>query len=83
MRAGRLDFEDVEEFMLDLFDRLDVYEVGYDPRYLERSVELVQRRLPDSFIFPVEPSSRLMRDALETFYRLTHEGQPPAWPLIR
>jgi phage terminase large subunit-like protein len=51
-----------------------VLEVAYDPRYLERSVELVERRLPDGFIFPVELSSRHMRDALQTFYRLVHEG---------
>src|SRR6478672_10536226 len=47
---------------------------SYDPRYLERSAELVDQRLPDSLIFPVEPSSRLMRDALQTFFRLVHEG---------
>jgi phage terminase large subunit-like protein len=52
----------------------DVLEVAYDPRYLERSVELVERRLADAWIFPVEPSSRHMRDALQTFYRLVHEG---------
>ena len=49
-------------------------EVGYDPRYLERSAELVHAAYRTAFIFPVEPSSRLMRDALQTFYRLIHEG---------
>jgi phage terminase large subunit-like protein len=72
--GGRIDFEDVEEFTIDRFDEYDVAEVAYDPRYLERSVELVAGRLPEGMIFPVEPSSRHMRDALQTFYRLTHEG---------
>ena len=49
-------------------------EVAYDPRYLERSAELVEHRLPDGAIFPVEPSSRHMRDALQTFYRVVSEG---------
>ncbi len=72
--GGKIDFEDVEAFTIDRFDLFDVREVAYDPRYLERSAELVDRRLPDSLIFPVEPSSRLMRDALQTFYRVVHEG---------
>jgi phage terminase large subunit-like protein len=72
--SGRIDFEDVEEFTIDLFDRFQVAEVAYDPRYLERSAELVSKRLSDGFIFPVEPSSRHMRDALQTFYRLVSEG---------
>ena len=68
--GGKIDFEDVEEFTIDRFELYDVREVAYDPRYLERSVELVDQRLPESLIFPVEPSSRLMRDALQTFYRV-------------
>ena len=72
--GGRIDFEDVENFLIDRFELFDVLEVAYDPRYLERSVELVERRLPDGFIFPVEPASRHMRDALQTLYRLVHEG---------
>jgi terminase large subunit-like protein len=43
-------------------------------RYLERSAELVERRLAESLIFPVQPSSRHMRDALQTFYRVVSEG---------
>jgi len=51
-----------------------VLECAYDPRYLERSVEIISERISQTFIFPVEPSSRHMRDALQTFYRLVHEG---------
>ena len=72
--GGRIDFEDVEGFTVDRFDLYDVCEVAYDPRYLERSAELVERRLPDGAIFPVEPSSRHMRDALQTFYRVVSKG---------
>jgi len=80
--GGRIDFEDVEGFTVDRFDLFDVLEVAYDPRYLERSAELVDRRLSQGMIFPVEPSSRHMRDALQTFFRvvsedtLRHGGDP-------
>jgi phage terminase large subunit-like protein len=72
--GGKIDFEDVEEFTIDRFQLFDVREVAYDPRYLERSAELVVRRLAESLIFPVQPSSRHMRDALQTFYRVVSEG---------
>jgi phage terminase large subunit-like protein len=72
--GGKIDFEDVEEFTIDRFELFDVREVAYDPRYLERSAELVERRLAESLIFPVQPSSRHMRDALQTFYRVVSEG---------
>jgi phage terminase large subunit-like protein len=72
--GGKIDFEDVEEFTIDRFQLFDVREVAYDPRYLERSAELVERRLAESLIFPVQPSSRHMRDALQTFYRVVSEG---------
>jgi phage terminase large subunit-like protein len=72
--GGKIDFEDVEEFTIDRFELYDVTEVAYDPRYLERSAELIERRLSEGFIFPVEPSSRHMRDALQTFYRVVSEG---------
>jgi phage terminase large subunit-like protein len=70
---GKIDFEDVEEFTIDRFELFDVLEVAY-PRYLERSAELVERRLSEGLIFPVEPFSRHMRDALQTFYRVVSEG---------
>jgi phage terminase large subunit-like protein len=72
--GGRIDFEDVEGFMIDKFDLFDVAEVAYDPRYLERSAELMSTRLAGGLIFAVEPSSRHMRDALQVFYRVVTEG---------
>jgi phage terminase large subunit-like protein len=68
--------------MLDLFERYDLREAAYDPAYLERSVELVDRRLSTQAIFPVEPSSRHMREALQAFERgvlegiVRHDGDP-------
>jgi len=73
-QGGKIDFEDAEAFTIDRFELFDVHEVAYDPRYLERSAELVERRLAESLIFPVQPSSRHMRDALQTFYRVVSEG---------
>jgi phage terminase large subunit-like protein len=72
--GGKIDFDDVEAFMLDCFDRWEVVEFGYDPRYLERSVEIIERRLASGLVFPVEPSSKHMREALQVFYRLAVEG---------
>jgi phage terminase large subunit-like protein len=73
--GGKIDFDDVEGFLIDRFDLFRVLEVAYDPRYLERSAEIVDRRLPEGMIFPVEPSSRHMRDALQTLYRVVEEGK--------
>ncbi len=81
-QGGKIDFEDVEAFLIDLFDRFTPQETAYDPRYLERSMEIVDQRLPQSCIFPVEPSSKHMRDAYQALYtaivdgRLRHCGDP-------
>lgn len=67
--GGRIDYERVEEYLIDRFDVWDVTAAGYDPRYLDRSAEIVDRRLPESRIVAVEPQSRHMRDALASFHR--------------
>lgn len=80
--GGTIDFDDVESFLVDRFDWFSVNEVAYDPRYLDRSMEIVAVRLPEASIFPVEPSSVHMRAALQTFYtvcaegKLAHSGDP-------
>ncbi|HEX5468775.1 MAG TPA: terminase TerL endonuclease subunit, partial [Gaiellaceae bacterium] len=71
--GGRIDFEDVEQFTLERFEVLDVREAAYDPRYLERSVEIIDKRLPDKAVIAVEPHSAPMREALQTLDRLTRE----------
>ena len=73
--GGRIDYDDIEGAMLDCFDEWDVREAAADPRYLLRSIEILERRLDDDVIATVEPQSRLMRDALATFDRLVREGR--------
>ena len=80
--GGKIDFDDVESSLVDLFEHFRVSEVAYDPRYLDRSAELLETRMPSSAIFAVEPSSKLMRDALAALERgvldgvLRHDGDP-------
>ena len=62
--GGKIDFGDVEDFIIDRFDSFDVIEVAYDPRYLERSMDIAAVRLPEANLKPVEPASKDMRDAL-------------------
>lgn len=80
--GGRIDFEDVEAHAIDLFDRYLIAEAAFDPRYLDRSAELLERRLPAATLIEVEPSSRAMRDALAALERgvldgvLRHDNDP-------
>ena len=74
-KGGKIDFDDVEAFIIDRFDLFEVSEVAYDPRYLERSMDIVEDRLPDSLVFPVEPSSKNMREALQAMFNLAAEGK--------
>jgi len=72
---GKIDFGDVEAFVIDLFDRFYVEKAAYDPRYLERSMEIVSTRLPEADVQPVEPSSKDMREALQAMFNLVAEGR--------
>ncbi len=80
--GGQINFEDVEEFVLDRFELYKVIEAAYDPRYLDRSAEIIDRRLSDAAIARVEPQSSVMRAALTAFERaildgtLRHRGDP-------
>lgn len=67
--------DDVEGYVIDQFERYRVNEAAYDPRYLDRSAELLEARLPEAAIAAVEPQSRHMRDALQTLHRLVSEGK--------
>ena len=73
--GGKIDFGDVEDFIIDRFDLFEVQEVAYDPRYLERSMDIVTERLPESYVYPVEPSSKNMREALQAMFNLAAEGK--------
>jgi phage terminase large subunit-like protein len=74
-QGGRIDFDDVEAFIIDRFDTFEVAEVAYDPRYLDRSMDIVEARLPEAMVAAVEPSSKLMRDALQAMFNLASEGK--------
>jgi phage terminase large subunit-like protein len=80
--GGKIDFDDVESFLVDRFDVFSVAAAAYDPRYLERSMDIVTTRLPDANVKPVEPSSKAMRDALQAMFnlaaekKLRHRGDP-------
>lgn len=73
-QGGKIDFEDVEEFLISLFDRFDPVETAYDPRYLERSMEIVDARLPEASVVAVEPQSKHAKDAYQALYRAVAEG---------
>jgi phage terminase large subunit-like protein len=72
--AGTIDFGDVEAFLLELASRFDVREVRFDPRFLERSMEVLAARLPSSAVAPVEPYTNAHRQALAALERAVLEG---------
>jgi phage terminase large subunit-like protein len=80
--GGTIDFGDVEGFLLELASRYDVREVRFDPRFLERSMEVLAARLSSSAVAPVEPYTNAHRQALAALERavlertLRHPGDP-------
>ena len=80
--GGVIDYEDVEESILALFMDRTIQEAAYDPRFLDRSADILSARLSETQISAVEPSSRSMRDALSALHRgvvegdLRHDGDP-------
>jgi phage terminase large subunit-like protein len=72
--GGTIDFSDVEGFLLELASRFDVREVRFDPRFLERSMEVLAARLPGSAVAPVEPYTNAHRQALAAIERTVLEG---------
>jgi len=73
VRGGKVSLEQVEQFILDLARQYRVRAVAYDPRYFERSAELLER----SGLKLVEylSSSAPMGDAYQSFYQLAREGK--------
>jgi phage terminase large subunit-like protein len=74
LHEGRIDYEDIQDSLLELAERFSVREVAFDPRYIEPAMETVAGRLGASHVFPVEPHSRLHREALACFERSVLEG---------
>ena len=73
-RGGKIDFDDVEGFLLTLFEEFEPLETAYDPRYLERTMELVDVRLPPESVVAVEPASKHAKDAYQALFRAVTEG---------
>lgn len=73
--GGKIDYEAVEEDAIEAFGTWDVREAAYDPRYLERSADIISTRLPDAAIAPVQPGSALMKDAYAAFERGALDGR--------
>lgn len=78
---GRIDNELVEQYVSDeLAKRYSVREVAYDDRFFETE----SKHLADAglAVFPVEPQSKLMREAIDGFYKamvdgsIIHDGDP-------
>ena len=82
LHDGRIDYEDVQDSLLELAERFQVREVAFDPRFIEAAMEVVAARIGESRVFPVEPHSRLHREALACFERqvlegvIRHDGDP-------
>lgn len=73
--GGQIDFRAVEAFIGDRLDRYRIEDVAYDPRYLDRSADLIEDRLPDARVFPVEPNSKVRHEAETVFERLILQGK--------
>jgi phage terminase large subunit-like protein len=73
--GGKVDFDDVEQHLIGLFDRFQPLETAYDPRYLERSMEIVDMRLPSASVIAVEPHSKHARDAYQALFTAVVEGK--------
>jgi phage terminase large subunit-like protein len=70
----RIDYEDIQDSLLELAETFKVSEIAFDPRYIEPAMETVAGRLSASRVSPIEPHSRLHREALACFERQVLEG---------
>jgi phage terminase large subunit-like protein len=77
--GGVVDLAQIERHIRDLGSRYQIREIAYDPRFFERSAQL----LADTFLaFPLHQSSAAMADAYQAFYaaiketRLRHTHKP-------
>ena len=75
LHQGRIDYDDVENHIMQLFTDYAVTEAAYDPRYLDRSADILRGRLYEDCIAPVEPTSRHYRDAISALERAILDGR--------
>jgi phage terminase large subunit-like protein len=74
LHRGRIDYEDIRDSVLELAEGFEVAELAFDPRFADGTMDVVADRLGDSAVFPIEPHSRLHREALAAFERQVLEG---------
>jgi phage terminase large subunit-like protein len=73
--GGKVLMPEVEDDVVDLFSAHRLRRAGFDPRFLSRSAELLEVRLPEDALVIVEPTSKAMRDALAAFHRAVKDGR--------
>jgi hypothetical protein len=77
LHQERIDYEDVQDSLLEFGARFSVTEVAFDPRYIEPAMEVVAGKIGESRVFPVEAHSRLHCAALACFERQGARGRHP------
>lgn len=70
--GGEIDFEAVEDLVIGL--GADAREIAFDPRYLLQSAQRIARALPRARVFPIEPQSAHMHDAVSSMRKGVVEG---------
>jgi len=80
MPGGRVDLEQVELFIVEFARRHRVVELGYDPRFFERSAQQLSKA--GLRVYPIDQGSKVA-DTYQAFYdvvvrdqRLAHSGNP-------
>jgi len=80
VHGGVVDLDAVEEYIRDLAERFQVLEVAYDPRFFERSAQMLSDQ--GLIVMPVFQSSAPMADAYQSWFaavmeqRVAHAGDP-------
>jgi len=76
---GKVKLEQVEQFIRELGSRYRIREIAYDPRFFDRSAELLGRSYT---LVEYSPSTPPIADATQRFYqlatehKLAHDGDP-------
>ena len=74
-RGGRVNLEQVEQFILQLARDYKVKEVAYDPHFFARSAELLERANRRLTLIEFLQASGPMADAYQGFYQAALEGK--------
>jgi phage terminase large subunit-like protein len=78
--GGKVNLEQIEQFIRELARRYKIREVAYDPRFFERSAQILEAARLTMVEFL--PGSAPIKDAYQRFYqeaiegKLTHNGDP-------